>query len=316
MNRREFILGAAAGAGLVAGLPAFMSFDRARLPGGPALPRTEEFSFESVWLDASGKLLALLPGRVLRFSEPVDREVAIDMMILPAVRFSMGACSDESGCTGYERIEHEVRVPRLAMGQTPVTQAQWEAVSRMPQVARSIAARPSHVLASAHPVDCVSWEDAAEFCARLAQSSGRHYRLPSEAEWEGACRAGSDAPFHCGPTITSDYANYIGAHTYSTEPRGTYRRGTTQVSQFRPHAFGLYDMHGNVAEWCADHWHENYRGAPADGRAWLDEVPGSARVVRGGAWSDSPARLRSANRSGYSERALNRTIGFRVAVAV
>ena len=101
--------------------------------------------------------------------------------------------------------------------------------------------------------------------------------MPSEAEWEYACRAGTTTPFSCGETITTDLANYCGEHTFRAEPKGVYRHGTTDVGSFPPNAFGLYDMHGNVWEWCADAWHDDYTGAPVNGDAWTGRA---MRVTR------------------------------------
>ena len=141
------------------------------------------------------------------------------------------------------------------------------------------------------PVELVDWCSAAKFCAWLSKIIGKKYRLPSEAEWEYACRAGTTTPFHYGETITSELANYF-AHTisYADEPKGESRGKTTPVGQFPPNAFGLYDMHGNVWEWCQDNWHENYRRAPKDGSSWNTKawnfIFGSPfrRVVRSGSW--------------------------------
>lgn len=141
----------------------------------------------------------------------------------------------------------------------------------------------------------MSWDDAVEFCDRLSIYSDRHYRLPTEAEWEYACRAGTTTPFHLGETITTDIANYcdedrkIGKTTYSGSygdgPKGEYRQETTPVNPFEGvNAFGLCDMHGNVLEWCQDHWHENYSDAPADGSAWIEGGNSSLRVLRGCCW--------------------------------
>ena len=156
----------------------------------------------------------------------------------------------------------------------------------------------------------VNWYDAIEFCARLSKLTGREYRLPSEAEWEYACRAGTTTPFYFGETITGELANYDASET-------------TPVGQFTPNAFGLYDMHGNVWEWCADTWHDSYDGAPSDGSVWLDNnqeenIDGKSRfgiysVMRGGSWGNNPNLCRSAVRYDTYRR-VNRYFlnGFRV----
>ena len=171
---------------------------------------------------------------------------------------------------------------------------------------------PSHFQGRDRPVESISWWDAVEFCERLSQLTGRHYHLPSEAQWEYACRAGTHTPFNTGATIISDLADYVGSYTYARETSGIYRQETTPVGSFSPNAFGLQDMHGNVWEWCADSWHESYRGATSNTQPWTSRGPSQAKVIRGGSWLDAPTKLRSASRSGYSATSLNRIIGFRV----
>ena len=141
-----------------------------------------------------------------------------------------------------------------------------------------------------------------EFCQRLSQYTNRNYHLPSEAEWEYACRAGTTTPFHFGETITSDLANYRAEYTYGAGTKGTYREETTEVGSFGvANAFGLYDMHGNVWEWCEDTWHSNYEGAPTDGSAWVEagtnDNDNRSRLLRGGSWDINPGNCRSASRS-------------------
>jgi formylglycine-generating enzyme required for sulfatase activity len=167
-------------------------------------------------------------------------------------------------------------------------------------------------------VERVNWYDAIEFCARLSKLRGREYRLPSEAEWEYACRAGTTTPFHFGETITGELANYNARKTYAGEAEGEDRGQTTPVGQFPPNAFGLYDMHGNVWEWCLDPWHENYQGEPPrDGSVWDEDNNNNRyqnllsstkelltdkqyRALRGGSWINHPRLCRSASRSGYN----------------
>ena len=183
------------------------------------------------------------------------------------------------------------------MGKYPVTQAQWKVVASLPQVNRFLKPNPSQFKGDNRPVECVSWYDAVEFCDRLSQHTNRTYRLPTEAEWEYACRAGTTTPFHFGKTITAELANYRATETYGDGPKGEYRQQTTPVDHFGvANAFGLCDMHGNVWEWCLDHCHNNYKGAPDDGSAWLTYDEG-ASVLRGGSWDFSPCNCRSASRN-------------------
>jgi formylglycine-generating enzyme required for sulfatase activity len=200
------------------------------------------------------------------------------------------------------------------MGKYPITQAQWQVVANLPKVKTELNPNPSLFKGSNRLVETVNWYEAVEFCARLSQWTGKAYQLPSEAQWEYACRAGTTTPFYFGETITGELANYNATHTYAGEPKGEYRQQTTPIGQFPPNAFGLYDMHGNVWEWCEDNWHSNYEGAPRDGRAWLDKNDNRSqcRVLRGGSWDYYPRRCRSASRN-YSEP-VNRfdDLGFRV----
>jgi formylglycine-generating enzyme required for sulfatase activity len=158
----------------------------------------------------------------------------------------------------------------------------------------------------------VKWTEAVEFCERLSKLTGKDYRLPSESEWEYACRAGTTTPFYFGETITPELVNCDGNSAYGKSPKGEYREETTPVGQFPPNAFGLYDMHGNVFEWCQDVYHDNYNGAPTDGSAWeIDDI--NQRVYRGGSWYFSSRWCRSAYRINFiSDEAGDSSIGFRL----
>ncbi len=167
----------------------------------------------------------------------------------------------------------------------------------MPKIQRDLNGDPSEFKGDNRPVERVSWNDAVEFCQRLSQQTGQDYRLPSEAEWEYACRAGTKTPFHFGETLDSSLANYNATETYGEGVKGEYRKQTTNVGVFPANAFGLYDMHGNVWEWCADCWHENYKDAPTDGSVWLADNLSDRRIVRGGSWCYLPRYCRSAYRN-------------------
>jgi formylglycine-generating enzyme required for sulfatase activity len=214
----------------------------------------------------------------------------------------------------HESQQNSVTVKPFYMGKFPVTQKQWKAVAALPQVSRALARNPSYFKGDNLPVEQVYSIEAVEFCQRLSQKTGRTYRLPSEAQWEYACRAGTTTPFHFGQTLTSDLANYNGNCTYASEPQGKCRKTTTPVDNFQvANAFGLYDMHGNVWEWCADAWHDNDQGAPSDSRVRL--INSDTHLwLRGGSWYANPANCRSACRSlsGPGGRHHNSSIGFRV----
>jgi formylglycine-generating enzyme required for sulfatase activity len=237
----------------------------------------------------------------------------LEMMLIPGGTFIMGSPKEEENSMDSERPQHEVTIEPFFMGKYQVTQAQWRFVAQLPQVNRELEQDPSHFKGDNRPVEQVSWEDAVEFCDRLSQYTGRTYRLPSEAEWEYACRAGSAKPFAFGDTITTNEVNYDGNYTYGNAPKGEYRGRTTPVGTFQPNAFGLYDMHGNVWEWCQDSWHSNYKGAPTDGSAWLDNEESSNRkLLRGGSWYSDPEGCRSAYRNYFNLDYNGYNIGFRV----
>jgi formylglycine-generating enzyme required for sulfatase activity len=255
------------------------------------------------------------------YSEDLGNDVQLEMVAIPEGSFMMGSPEAEEGDDKSESPQHHVTVKSFLMGKYPVTQAQWQAVAALPQINRKLKPDPSMFKGANRPVEQVSWLDAVEFCDRLSQHTSKPYRLPSEAEWEYACRAGTITPFHFGETITTDLANYDGNYTYGAGSKGVYRQETTPVGSFGvANAFGLYDMHGNVWEWCADHWHSNYEGAPNDGSAWVDEEHNdnknysrNYRLLRGGSWDSYPRYCRSAIRSNYVAPDLDYiNIGFRI----
>jgi len=262
---------------------------------------------KGIWYDAISKWNRLSSEEQQKFMnleeikdlalEDLGNDIQLDMMLIPGGTFIMGSPKEEENSMDSERPQHEVTIEPFFMGKYQVTQAQWRFVAQLPQVNRELEQDPSHFKGDNRPVEQVSWEDAVEFCDRLSQYTGRTYRLPSEAEWEYACRAGSAKPFAFGDTITTNEVNYDGNYTYGNAPKGEYRGRTTPVGTFQPNAFGLYDMHGNVWEWCQDNWHSNYKGAPTDGSAWLDNEESSNRkLLRGGSWFNYPANCRSAFR--------------------
>ncbi|MFM7326394.1 MAG: formylglycine-generating enzyme family protein, partial [Nodosilinea sp.] len=194
----------------------------------------------------------------------------------------------------------------------PITQAQWRAVASLPTVKIDLDPDPSNFKGDKRPVEQVNWHEAMEFCDRLSKKLGQPYTLPSEAQWEYACRAGTTTPFHFGETITTDLANYYGNETFGSGPKGVFRQETTEVGSFPPNSFGLYDLHGNVWEWCLDHWHDSYNGAPADGTAWVTGGDSNYRIRRGGSWYYYPRTCRSASRNYYGPGHRDAFNGFRV----
>ncbi|MGB3296784.1 MAG: SUMF1/EgtB/PvdO family nonheme iron enzyme [Phormidesmis sp.] len=242
--------------------------------------------------------------------EMLDRGVELDMVAIPGGIFQMGSADGEG--ENNERPQHSVTVKPFWMGKYQVTQAQWRAVAALSKVERDLKSEPSRFKGDRLPVEQVSWDDAVEFCKRLSKHTGRAYRLPSEAEWEYACRAKTTTPFYFGDTLSSKIANYNANHTYGNGQKGEYRNKTTDVDSFSANAFGLCDMHGNVWEWCLDHWHKNYAGAPTDGSAWLSADDNAYRLLRGGSWGNNPDKCRSANRVRYTRDLRLNNFGFRV----
>ncbi|WP_008319450.1 formylglycine-generating enzyme family protein [Leptolyngbya sp. PCC 6406] len=287
---------------------------------GESRDELHSFEFETATLQVqSGQSQLLIQRRsrtAQQFIEDLGQGIDLAMVLIPPGAFVMGSPEDEQGHRNSESPQHEVTFAEpFFMAKYPITQAQWRGVAAMPQVERQLEPDPSRFKGNDRPVEKVSWLDAVEFCARLSQHTGRDYRLPSEAEWEYACRAGTTTPFHFGETMTSALANYDATRTYGSGSEGEYRQQTTEVGSFPANSVGLYDMHGNLWEWCQDWWHDNYEGSPVDGSAWLthEEDAEEKRVLRGGSWLDNPVVCRSANRYWVAPDYVNSLVGFRVA---
>ena len=248
-----------------------------------------------------------------RFAEPLADDLTLEMVAISGGTFLMGSPESEPERSSSESPQHEVTVPDFFIGRYPVTQAQWRFVANLPQANRELKPEPSSFKDDLLPVENVSWYDATEFCDRISVHTDRTYRLPTEAEWEYACRAGTTTPFHFGDMILPEVANYNGNFTYANGPKGKNREKTTSVNEFDvANAFGLSDTHGNVWEWCQDHWHENYEGAPTDGSAGLTNNKEANRLLRGGSWVYDPRDCRSAYRDYISPVNRYYFIGFRV----
>ena len=248
------------------------------------------------------------------FIEDLGNSIGLEMVEIPGGSFTMGSPKDELKRSNDESPQHEVTVPSFYMGKHEVTQAQWKQVGALPQIERKLKPNPSYFKGDNLPVEQVSWYDAVEFCKRLSQATGKEYRLPSEAEWEYACRVGTTTPFYFGETTTTELVNYNGDYTYADAPKGKYRRKTTAVGLFPPNAFGLYDMHGNIWEWCADTYQESYVGAPDDGSAWTVDKR-TRHILRGGSWLVNPLNCRSAKRIRLAPDVDGNNFGFRCSIA-
>lgn len=297
---------------------------------GYLIPNTaslRSFNFDVVDLDSSGNVVAKRKVQAQYHTEVLLGGTTLEMIKIPAGTFLMGTSYAEAEDVvaeyrrhlgddgrlkqyGSESVatqipQHTVSVQAFFIGKFEVTQAQWRAVARTRKVKRDLVTDPSFFKGDDLPVEEVTWEDAKEFCDRLSRETGKEYRLPSEAEWEYACRAGTVTQFHLGDTITPEFVNYNGDYPYGSGMKGMNRKQTTRVGSLgAANAFGLFDMHGNVEEWCMDPWHENYDGAPSDGRIWVSSAGDSwiasgenLRVVRGGSWLQIPCYNRAANRA-------------------
>ncbi|MGF1517912.1 MAG: formylglycine-generating enzyme family protein [Nodosilinea sp.] len=272
----------------------------------------KSFEFETVTVNDHGEIIAREPHTARYFEESLGKTITpLKLVAIPSGEFMMGSPKYEVKRHLEENPQHLVKVSPFFMSHTPVTQAQWRAVASLPKQEQNLEPNPAEFKGDDRPVERVSWYQAVEFCARLSELTGRTYRLPTEAEWEYACRADTTTPFYVGETLTTELANYNG-RVFLREPRGRSRRATTPVGQFPPNAFGLYDLHGNVWEWCLDHWHGNYEGAPTDGTAWLTENEEARRVRRGGSWFFYPRSCRSACRESYDPANRDSYIGFRI----
>lgn len=258
--------------------------------------------------------------------EPLTPEIpdlTLDLVVIPAGEFLMGSPPEEEGRDYYRysfpetegldvEQQHRVQVPGFFMSQFPITQVQWRVVAALPKGNRELDPDPANFKDDDRPVEFVNWYEAVEFCDRLSKHTGKTYRLPSEAEWEYACRAGTTTPFHFGDILSAELANYNATYTYGYGEIGIYRQKTTEVGSFGlVNAFGLADMHGNVFEWCLDVWHPTYENAPMDGSAWITEGDDRYRLLRGGSWNNNPRNCRSTLRSRYTRDYRCSFVGFR-----
>ena len=264
---------------------------------------------------AAGALTAIgISGNSRAASNPsfADCAQCPQMVNIAAGEFTMGSPASEL-YRGAE-AQHRVKIPAFALGQYEVTFDEWEACVADGGCGRH---RPDDQGwgKGKHPVIGVSWDDAKAYVAWLSSKTGKQYRLPSEAEWEYAARAGTATPFSYGATITTAQANFDGTTGYAGAPKGLNRQKTTTVGSFPANAFGLYDMHGNVWEWMEDCWSDEYTAAnPSDGKPYLKPNCGG-HVMRGGSWEDYPGDIRSAARVGSGNDEQSWADGFRVARA-
>ncbi len=270
----------------------------------------QTLNFETVTVDSKGTINNRRKLNAKYITEDLGNGVTLEMVQIPGGTFTMGSPESEAGRSKDEGPQRQVKVPSFFIGRYVVTQAQYQAI---------MGNNPANFKGANRPVENVSWDDAVEFCKKLTQRTGRNYKLPSEAEWEYACRAGTTTPFYFGETITTELVNYDGTATpYGSAPKGVYRKETTEVGKFRPNAFGLYDMHGNVWEWCQDVWNEvNYNSnAPTDGSGSISGNDNQIYLLRGGSWNVLPEDCRSAYSLNVTRTNQLNAFGFRMVVVV
>lgn len=244
---------------------------------------------------------AVLPTR----TETLPGGVSFHMVKIPGGRFEMGNEDGEEESYSEERPKHWVEVPAFELAEFPVTQNLWDAISDLLTEAErgKIPINPSSFRGAHRPVERVNWHQATAFCVALTRLTGTAYRLPSEAEWEYAARCGQRDRLYAGSNLLREVGWYDENSDRETKP----------VGLLYPNGWGLYDMSGNVWEWCADRWHDIYNGAPDDGSAWLSDGAATGRVVRGGSWNDGTWNCRCAYRSDLSPDGRDSYQGFRLA---
>jgi formylglycine-generating enzyme required for sulfatase activity/serine/threonine protein kinase len=276
---------------------------------GPAL---KTFNFDTVTVNAIGEIIDRRKGQAKYYVEDLNGESLV-MVEIPGGTFTMGSPDTEAGRFDNESPQHQVTVWPFYMGKYEVTQAQWRAVASLPKANIDLQPTPSNFTGDSLPVESVSWDDAIEFCTRLSMATGRKYRLPTEAEWEYACRANTKTPFAFGETITTEQVNYSGNFPYANASKGKERGKPTPVGSLgAANGFGLFDMHGNVMEWCSDWYSETYYSQSSS----VDPAgpsTGYYRARRGGAWFFYARLARSADRAAGASYDRHETLGFRLA---
>lgn len=286
--------------------------------------KSATFQYECLILDEQGEEHHREIKEITGSIESIDTNITLDLISIPSGQFIMGCPQGEIGINSTQLPQHSVTLSSFSISKTPITQAQWAAVAQLPKIKDYLDSDPAHFKNPHHPVEQISWYQAVEFCQRLSTLTGNNYQLPTEAQWEYACRGNTTTPFHFGLTLNTNIANYSGIDwiyngkvcskgSYGKGKQGQDRRETTAVGSFAvANAFGLYDCHGNVREWCLDDWYPNYENAPSDGSAWLEEGENSLKVLRGGSWNTAPKLCRSAYRTKSSPETCLYDIGFRV----
>lgn len=270
-----------------------------------------QLSFQVGRLDSRGRL-ALQPARAPMIKEDLGNGVVIDLVQIPAGEFDMGSPATEPQRETDEGPLHRVKIDAFYMARSEVTQAQWKQVANFPAVDIALPMEPSHHAGPLLPAENISYPEAVEFCKRLSLKTGRAYRIPTEAEWEYACRGGpSSDPFAYGPTLTEEVATFLATRSYiESTPAGSEPTEPTPASKHTAsNPFGLLDMHGNVKEWCLD-----FYGPYNDQRQFNPQGPdhGSDRILRGGSFRSYPWKCRSAARAHAGPDERSQDVGLRV----
>ncbi|MEL6262687.1 MAG: SUMF1/EgtB/PvdO family nonheme iron enzyme [Cyanobacteria bacterium J06626_6] len=284
----------------------------ARVKAKPSVPaQYSTFRFKTVRVSPQGNMVKTHRHEAKIFTEDLGKGIAMEMVRIPGGTFRMGAARGEKEANDNEYPQREKRVFEFWMGKYTVTQSQWKAVMGPKVIAPQAAPySTTQIKKPLQPIENIFWTDAVKFCQRLSQQTGRTYQLPSSSQWEYACRAGTTTPFSFGETLTPDLANYNGNYSYGRGPKGRYRERTTEVGCFPPNAFGLYDMHGNVWEWCLDGWQALDQNNTANGN--MQRLSGQQKSLRGGSWFYLPTNCRAAYRLTYPFHNRTDDIGFRV----
>ena len=228
----------------------------------------DSFEFETCQLSSEGVMVQRQTKTAPFFRQDLGNSIFIDMVVIPSGKF------------------RNIQIPEFCMAKKLITQAQWKAVAKLPKVMIGLESEPSQSKGSNRPVDNVNWWMAEEFCKRLAIVTKRDYRLPAEAQWEYACRSGTTTNYYFGDTLSAEVANY-----------GRQVGGTTEVPKYPANAWGLYDMHGNIWEWCADHWSDEFKIALKDSNPIICSKGNANRVIRGGSWIVDPQNCASSYRN-------------------
>jgi formylglycine-generating enzyme required for sulfatase activity len=265
----------------------------------------QTIEFNTPTLNRKGEIIRWTEHTASQLTIDLGRDTRLDMLLIPGGAFQMG--SHHLAGEGDERPQHLVTVRPFMMSKFLITQGQWKVILRkLP---------PCRFKGDALPIERVSWQDAQTFCKHLSKKARQEFRLPSETQWEYACRAGTGTPFSFGESLTVEVANFNAEHLFAEEPRGFYRHVPNPGGTFPPNAFGLYDMHGNLWEWCADNWLDDYSSSPRDDSSYQSRES-TYRVARGGSWHEPASLCRSASRLRVLQTDADEVMGFRVVCAV